>query len=497
MTEKGKRNSVQARGKELGDCRMLFNSYIFWLFFLTVAAVYRFLDHRRRNLFLVLASYFFYGYWDWRFLGLIAASTFVDFIAARRIDEAARASRRRGWLLISLIVNFGLLAVFKYLGFFVGEFNDLMDSIGGGMRVPAIDLILPVGISFYTFQTVSYTVDVFWRRTKPVKDFANFALYVSFFPQLVAGPIERSESLLPQVIDPRPRLNEARFREGLLLVLTGLYRKVVIADNMALIANHVFGRPASENSPVEVMLGVYAFAFQIYGDFSGYSAIAQGTAKWLGFDLMDNFRQPYFATSPQDFWRRWHISLSSWLRDYLYIPLGGNRSGRGQTYRNLMLTMLLGGLWHGAAWTFVVWGGIHGAWLAIHRAFGRRLSGGGGQGRGGALVKKLVGWFVTFHLVCLTWLFFRSQSIEQAWEMLLQVFGPEWGWNPMATGFASLMLFFLLPLVIYEGWVERRGDLLALAKVPWFWRALGYGFIIGMLLFFGAPERQEFIYFRF
>ncbi|QTN31998.1 MBOAT family protein [Akkermansiaceae bacterium] len=476
---------------------MLFNSYTFWIFFGLVALLYRFLDHRRRNHLLLLASYVFYGYWDWRFLGLIAISTLIDFVAAQRIADAeGHARRRKAWLMVSISANLGLLGIFKYLGFFVTEFNTLMERIGLAGPLPGIDLILPVGISFYTFQTLSYTIDVYRGHTQPARGLMDFSLYVTFFPQLVAGPIERSSHLLPQVVNPRKPLDGERFREGLYYVLNGLFRKVVIADNMALIANHVFSQPPGELSGWQVMLGVYAFAFQIYGDFSGYSSIAQGTAKWLGFDLMDNFRNPYFAKSPQEFWQRWHISLSSWLRDYLYIPLGGNRNGTILTYRNLTLTMLLGGLWHGAAWTFVIWGAIHGLWLAAHRLATS------GRGRDGKAVRGGKPWalarmLVTFHIVCLCWLFFRADSAGQAVSMLGQLSLGGWQWGALENGIASLMALYLAPLLAYEFWCERKGDLLALTRAHWGWRAAAYLYILWMILFFGSPVQQEFIYFRF
>lgn len=478
---------------------MLFNSYTFWIFFGLVALVYRFLGHQGRNRFLIFSSYVFYGFWDWRFLSLIFLSTAVDFWAGKRIALA----RDRGngdvggkpWLWLSLGTNLGLLAIFKYYGFFSSELNQLLGRVGFDQGLPHLDLILPVGISFYTFQTLSYTIDVFRGRTKHAPDFESFALYVCFFPQLVAGPIERSDRLLPQVVNRRIPLDEIRFREGLYLVLSGLFRKVVVADNMALIANHVFGLPSAEVSAPLVLIGVYAFAFQIYGDFSGYSAIAQGTAKWLGFDLMDNFRQPYFATSPRDFWQRWHISLSTWLRDYLYIPLGGNRSGEKRTHRNLFLTMIIGGLWHGAAWTFVVWGIIHGTWLAVHRALSGTKEKKGT--RKTPILLRMAKTLATFHLVCVAWLFFRAESLDQANTMFARLFSSSWGWGQLENGLVSLILFFVGPLLVFEVWLERKKDLLALTRVGWGWRLLGYLFIIGMLIFFGSPLQQEFIYFRF
>jgi D-alanyl-lipoteichoic acid acyltransferase DltB (MBOAT superfamily) len=324
---------------------MLFHSFQFWAFMTVVGVVYWRLPHRGQNVFLLAASYFFYATWDWRFLSLILTSTTLDFFVARAIAGSSVDRVRRRYLLLSLCVNLGILGVFKYYGFFSTELTRMLAAVGIPASIPLVHLILPVGISFYTFQALSYTIDVYRGQMQPTNRFVDFALYISFFPQLVAGPIERSSHLLPQVMHPRT-ITRGDFSDGVHLVLLGLFKKVVIADNMAPIVNSIFSRDVAQLSGAECLMGVYAFAFQIYGDFSGYSSIAKGVAKWLGFDLMTNFSAPYLATSPQDFWRRWHISLSTWLRDYLYIPLGGNRGGRLFTYRNLLLTMLLGGLWH-------------------------------------------------------------------------------------------------------------------------------------------------------
>ena len=472
---------------------MLFNSYSFWIFFTVVFVIHGVLRHTGRNRVLLLASYFFYACWDWRFLSLIWISTLNDYFAAIRIaDAGSQLGRRRRWLLLSLTVNLGMLATFKYLDFFVVEFNRLLSVAGLDLMIPTAGFILPVGISFYTFQTLSYTVDVYRGNTRATRNLGDFALYVAFFPQLVAGPIERSSHLLPQVSLPRPKLDEARFREGLFLVMSGLFRKVVVADNLARVSDSIFSTPTENLSASAVLVGVYAFAFQIYGDFSGYSSIARGISKWLGFDLMVNFRQPYFATSPRDFWNRWHISLSTWLRDYLYIPLGGNRGGQAKTQRNLLVTMLLGGLWHGAAWTFLFWGGIHGVWLSVHRAIPKT--------RGGKLRwwSKPLKMAATFHLVCLTWLFFRAESIPQAFGLLARLAPENWTSGSEKTlGLFSIFAFFVLPLLAFEAWLEQKGDELALCRASPLLRALVYYFILLMLIFYAPVEVQEFIYFRF
>ncbi|QDT03410.1 Peptidoglycan O-acetyltransferase [Rubripirellula lacrimiformis] len=480
---------------------MLFNSYLFWVFFMLVLAVYRLLPHRAQNVWLLVASYVFYGSWDWRFLSLIWISTLVDFIVAQRVHDVTSETARRRWLWLSMATNLGLLGVFKYCDFFLSELVQLGDMVGISMPVRLLSVALPVGISFYTFQTMSYTIDVYRRRITPSRDLPNFALYVCYFPQLVAGPIERYERLMPQIEQPR-KFSTGCFQEGLYHVLIGLMKKIVIADNMAPIVNAVFDMPADEITGPECLVAVYAFAFQIYGDFSGYSSIAQGVSKWLGIDLMFNFRMPYFATSPSDFWRRWHISLSQWLRDYLYIPLGGNRGGEFATYRNLMLTMLLGGLWHGAAMTFVAWGLFHGLILCLYRPVERGLQ--VMVDRNGLV--RFVATVIMFHLVCFSWLLFRAQNMSQAIEMSRMMLLDFDGWAAVMSGPATaplfwsafaMILFFALPVTAYEWWVERRGKMLSLLSVRWPVRAAFYTYLVFMMWIFPPPTASVFIYFQF
>jgi len=340
---------------------------------------------------------------------------------------------------------------------------------------------------------MSYTIDVYRGVTPPVRNFLDFALYVAFFPQLVAGPIERSSRLMPQILKPRRR-NGADFSEGLYLVILGLFKKVVIADNMALIANAVFNTSFQELSGFECMVGVYAFAFQIYGDFSGYSAIARGVARWLGFDLMVNFRMPYFAISPKDFWSRWHISLSTWLRDYLYIPLGGNRGSRWFTTRNLMLTMLLGGLWHGAGWTFIAWGAMHGLMLVVFRELSRFWNVDDASRR--SFFANLSQGLLTFQLVCVTWLLFRADTITQAWGMLIRIL-TDFRITELGLTALWIIVFITTPLLIYEYWLERGRNLELLLKRRWILRLGVYSYAILMLLFFHPAVHNEFIYFQF
>jgi len=478
---------------------VFFNSYLFWIFFGFVAVVYWRLGHRAQNWWLLVASYYFYGCWDWRFLALIFACTVVNYHASLRIVAANNARVRKRWLIWAVAFSLGVLGIFKYFNFFAHELGVLLAWLGLGGESWTFHILLPAGISFFTFQALSYTVDVYRGETRVCRDFWNFALFKSFFPQLVAGPIERSSHLLPQIENPRPRCDSLRFKRGLYCVLTGLFLKVVIADNMAWLANYIFrASPESLNAP-DVLVGLYAFAFQIYGDFAGYSAIAVGTACWLGFDLMSNFRRPYFATNPREFWDRWHISLSTWLRDYVYIPMGGNRHGDWNTARNLFITMLLGGLWHGAAWTFIAWGGIHGLWLILHRSmFQRRKI----QGRSPTVRETVpawltcVKWLIAFHLICLTWLFFRAASFQQVLA-LLHSLGNAWSMTSYAQTCCALLLFFVGPWIAYEAWQERQRKEEALLDQAWFWRAAFYAYLVLMLLFFPPPAPSEFIYFQF
>lgn len=474
---------------------MLFNSYVFWLFQGLVLLVYWRLSHRQQNGFLLLASYVFYSAWDWRFLSLILLSTVVDYLASHRIHRSTGPRQRRAWLALSLGTNLGLLGLFKYFDFFVAELAALAAAAGLQWNLQTLGIVLPVGISFYTFQTLGYTVDVYRRQVAPARSPLDFALYVAFFPQLVAGPIERSARLLPQMQAPR-RWRRGDFAAGLDDVLMGLFKKVAVADNLAPIVNHIFAAPPGSLSAAEVMLGVYAFAIQIYCDFSGYSSIARGVARWMGFDLMRNFACPYRARSPQEFWRRWHISLSTWLRDYLYVPLGGNRGGRLATYRNLLLTMLLGGLWHGAAWTFIVWGALHGGWLGVHRALSARPAWVGLR-QAARRLWPLLSVLATFHLVCLGWLYFRAESTAQAATMLGRLGSLAAGEGSFAMSAGVMLAFFALPLLVYEAWQFHGGRMVP--RLPR--HGLAYGsvlaYALGMLLLFPAPRQNEFIYFQF
>lgn len=347
---------------------MVFNSLVFLVFLAIVLLLYYRLGHRGQNAMLIVASYVFYGWWDYRFVGLLLFTTFFDYFCAIWIDEEPRPARRRLLLASSMVVNLGVLCIFKYFNFFAESLQQALSIFGVTLSFPMLHVVLPVGISFYTFLSMSYTIDVYRHELKATHHPTEFMLYVAFFPHLVAGPIVRASVLLPQCQKPRT-IDSVEVANGIWLMLLGYVKKVVIADRLAQVVNWGFGGGVPPFADANSWLVLYAFAFQIYGDFSGYSDIARGLSKLMGFELVENFRAPYLVSNPSSFWRNWHMSLSTWLRDYLYIPLGGNRKGRFNTYRNLTITMLLGGLWHGAGAAYLAWGLYHGILLAVQRAW--------------------------------------------------------------------------------------------------------------------------------
>jgi alginate O-acetyltransferase complex protein AlgI len=467
---------------------MLFDSPIYVAFLCCVVLAYWCLDFRNQNRFLLLASYLFYGWWDWRFLCLMIGSTVIDYLIAIKIAETEDQQVRRLFLVLSLVVNFSILGFFKYFNFFADSLSVALGGLGIHVSLPLLLIILPPGISFYTFQEVAYIVDVYSGKLPPSRSFLDYGLFISLFPHLIAGPIQRPSHLLPQVQKPR-QWDSAKAFDGLMLILEGLFRKCVIADNCALLANAAFsgafGRPTF---PV-VLLGTYAFAWQIYGDFSGYSSIARGSAQLLGFHFMVNFRQPYLAESIQDFWRRWHISLSTWLRDYLYIPLGGSRRGEARTYGNLLTTMLLGGLWHGANWRFVVWGGLHGGSLAVER----KLTEGKPEVPG--RLRRWVRRIFIFHLVCLGWIFFRAESLGSGWGMLRGL--TRWGWRPELPSAFLFLAMFSVPLMLLDLSLESSGDEYYLASGTTQSRVVFGLACAAVIAFLGANQANAFIYFQF
>lgn len=477
---------------------MLFNSYIFWVFFALVFILYRRLRHRAQNYMLLVASYVFYGYWDWRFLFLMLFSTVIDYTAAILIARNNSRPRRKVVLVTSIVIQLTLLGLFKYYGFFSQQLASLFGFVGIPIYQPALKFLLPVGISFYTFQTMSYMIDVYRGEYPCEKNFVNFALFVSFFPHLVAGPLVRATKLLPQIATARTRRPDD-FREGLYYIAIGLFKKVLVGDNLAAVANSVFQTNPSTLTGLECIVGIYAFAFQIYCDFSGYSSIAQGLAKWLNIDLTTNFNLPYFATSPTDFWRRWHISLSTWFRDYLYIPLlrrGAQPASKAKLFSALLIVMLLSGLWHGAAWTFVLWGAYHGLLLVGYRLISRKKPDASNDYASVPLTGHLIRVVIMFHLVCFGWLLFRAESISQVWAIMGRI-AFDFHWTPFVSAALTMILVFAGPLVIYEFWLDRRQDLLSLTRIDWRVRAVVYSYCSLLLLFFPPPVSNVFIYFQF
>ncbi len=475
---------------------MLFNSVEFLWFLPIVFILYWLLNSnlRLQNFLLLVASYIFYGWWDWRFLSLISASILIDYIAAINIHHSGSKAKKRMWLTLSITTNLGLLGFFKYYNFFVDSFIAAVASLGYEMSPWTLNIILPVGISFYTFQTMAYTIDVYKKRIEACNDLVTFAAFVSFFPQLVAGPIERASHLLPQLTFRR-KFSYIQSVQGLRLILWGLFKKVVIADSLAVAVDSVFDytRAASGSS---ILFGVFYFSFQIYCDFSGYSDIAIGTSKLFGIELMSNFRFPYFSRNLLEFWQRWHISLSTWFRDYVYIPLGGSRNGLGKAVRNIIIVFLVSGLWHGADITFLAWGAIH-ALLYIPVFIYYK------SGRNMPVVKRVAQFFnrlpfvnitrilVTFCAVAVAWLFFRSETIEQAVLMFKKMLF-------MVSAPFILMdyLWYVVVLLCIELFI-RKDERNPMPVKNRFLRYLYYSALIILIVMHCDNSSEEFIYFRF
>lgn len=534
---------------------MLFNSFEFLVFFPLVTAILFALPQRFRKGWLLACSVYFYMSWSPVFILLILYSTTTDYFVAKRFEAARSAATRKGWLVLSLVTNFGALFFFKYYNFFIESWAAVRAAVGLHTNVPLLSVILPVGISFYTFEAISYTIDVYRGRYPAEKSYLRLLLFITFFPKLIAGPIERAGHLIPQ-FERETRLDRERLASGLRLMAWGFFKKLVIADRIAVYVNTVYAAPA-EHHGATVLIGAYFFAFQIFCDFSAYTDIATGAARILGYDLLENFRRPYQARSIQDFWSRWHISLSSWFRDYLYIPLGGNRVSRARWCANLLIVFLISGLWHGANWTFVVWGGLHGLYLVLSilsqpmrdgmwRAVARlsrpravaplaSVAAGGGvllhpgasfvvrdsvneaasaPPRGGgaaetgrwesgvARVRGLLATVITFHLVVVAWIFFRAGSVTDA-VLLIQNLG-DW-----SAGFKDATLDLkrywfavaVLAIGVMEGvhLIQRRGSMAEfLARLaPWQRWTIYYALVMAILLFGAYSRPAEFIYFQF
>ena len=481
---------------------MLFNSIDFAIFLPIVFIFYWFVfqnNLRLQNFLIVIASYFFYGWWDWRFLALIAFSTLVDYSVGRALSEENRISRRKVLLWVSITVNLGFLGFFKYYNFFLDNFVSAFSFFGNTINANSLNIILPVGISFYTFQTLSYTIDVYRKKLEPTKDLVAFSAFVSFFPQLVAGPIERATHLLPQFYRKRT-FDYAKAVDGMRQILWGLFKKMVIADNCAEYANEIFNN-SGDYSGSTLLLGALFFTFQIYGDFSGYSDIAIGTSRLFGFDLMKNFAFPYFSRDMAEFWRRWHISLSAWFRDYLYIPLGGSRGGLWMKIRNTFIIFLVSGFWHGANWTFIVWGGLNALYFLPLLLLGKNRDNleNVAQDRLWPSPREVLQMSSTFLLTILAWVFFRAENVGHALKYLMGIFTESLFSVPEIL---PKMVLVLILIFIGIEWIQREknhgleiyGTNLFAGKRSFRWAV--YIAIVVALFSFGGSQ-QEFIYFQF
>jgi len=474
---------------------MLFNSIEFFIFLPIVFVLYWLLksNFKLQNFLILIASYVFYGWWDYRFLLLIMISTIIDYTVGLKISEAENQKRKKILLLISLVSNLSLLGFFKYYNFFIESWIDLLQGFGYSTSNPwTLKIILPVGISFYTFQTMSYTIDIYRNKLAPTKNFISFASFVAFFPQLVAGPIERASNFLPQILSPR-KFKKEQFYQGLRLILWGLFKKVVIADSLAIKVDEIFGNYENLQGGT-LWLGIIYFSFQIYCDFSGYSDIAIGTAKLFGIELMSNFKFPYFSRNIGEFWRRWHISLSTWFRDYLYIPLGGSKVVTKYAIRNVFIIFIISGFWHGANWTFIAWGIFHSFLflpsfiLKNNRNFTLIVA----NKKKFPSLKEFILIIKTFILVSLGWVFFRSETILDSLKYLKKLTIP---WN-FSFDINIKYIFYIVFLIIVE-WFMRRNERepLKFSYLPL--RIIIYMMIITLLILNFGRNPQQFIYFDF
>ena len=482
---------------------MLFNSIDFAFFLPIVFFLYWFVINKNlkfQNFLIVVASYVFYGWWDWRFLSLIIFSTVVDYTVGQKLKNEENQSKRKVLLWTSILVNLGFLGFFKYYNFFLDNFTTAFSFFGTEIKANSLNIILPVGISFYTFQTLSYTIDVFKKKLEPTKDFIAFSAFVSFFPQLVAGPIERATNLLPQFYKKRT-FDYSKAVDGMRQILWGLFKKVVIADNCAVFANRIFNNSADMNGST-LVLGALFFTFQIYGDFSGYSDIAIGTSRLFGFNLMRNFAFPYFSRDIAEFWRRWHISLSTWFRDYLYFPLGGSRGGTLMKIRNTLIIFVVSGFWHGANWTFIVWGGLNAIYflpLLLTKSNRNNLEI-VAKGKYFPSAKEVLLMVITFGLTVFAWIFFRAENISHAISYISEIFSISLFEIPNFAGRReALKIIFLTGLFILVEWQGREGQF-AIQHLGIKWKrplrcAMYYSIIYSIVWYVG--NEQQFIYFQF
>jgi D-alanyl-lipoteichoic acid acyltransferase DltB (MBOAT superfamily) len=481
---------------------MLFNSLDFAIYLPVVFGIYWFVVNRNlklQNSFILLASYVFYGWWDWRFLTLILFSTIVDYLVGIQLGKEKKPLKRKLLLWTSLTSNLGLLGFFKYYNFFVDSFVDAFSLFGYSIASNSLNIILPVGISFYTFQTLSYTIDIYKKKLEPTPSFISFAAFVSFFPQLVAGPIERASHLLPQFFNKRV-FNYNQATDGLRQILWGLFKKIVIADNCAVFANEIFNN-STEYSGVNLLLGALFFTFQIYGDFSGYSDIAIGVSRLFGFDLMQNFAFPYFSRDIAEFWRRWHISLSTWFRDYVYIPLGGSRVDTIKKLRNIFIIFIVSGFWHGANWTFIAWGFLNACYFLPLLLAGKNRANTDivAQGRLIPNLRELGSITSTFLLTLLAWVFFRANNLSHAFSYINGIFSDFQTYIDISNYADYSWLFLLITVFMGVEWLGREGkyaleSILARHITPI--RYAFYYVLVFFILWFSGKE-QTFIYFQF
>lgn len=483
---------------------MLFNSIDFAIFLPIVFLLYWFVANKNlklQNLLIVVASYVFYGWWDWRFLSLIVFSTIVDYTVGRKLRTEENQHKRKILLWTSILINLGFLGFFKYYNFFLDNFITAFLFFGQDIQANALNIILPVGISFYTFQTLSYTIDVYKRKLEPTKDFFAFSAFVTFFPQLVAGPIERATHLLPQFYKKRT-FDYSKAVDGMRQILWGLFKKIVIADNCAEFANQIFNNSAEMNGST-LVLGALFFTFQIYGDFSGYSDMAIGTSRLFGFDLMRNFNFPYFSRDIAEFWRRWHISLSTWFRDYLYIPLGGSRGGTWMKVRNTFIIFIVSGFWHGANWTFIIWGVLNAIYflpllLTNNNRNNLEIV---AQGKLFPNLKEISFMLLTFGLTVFAWIFFRAENVGHAISYISEILSPSLFSIPQFVGMSrALTTIILVVIFVLVEWKGREGQY-AISHIGQQWnrplRWMFYSLIIFAIGMFMPSLESPFIYFQF
>ncbi|MFD2917446.1 MBOAT family O-acyltransferase [Psychroserpens luteus] len=483
---------------------MLFNSLDFAIFLPIVFVLYWFVFNKNlkvQNALVLVASYVFYGWWDWRFLGLIAFSTLVDYTIGILLSKEHAITKRKLLLIASVTINLGFLGFFKYYNFFLENFVDAFSFFGTQISASSLEIVLPVGISFYTFQTMSYTIDIYRKKLEPTKDFIAFGAFVSFFPQLVAGPIERASNLLPQFYKQRVfKYHDAV--NGLRQILWGLFKKMVIADNCAYYVNMIFN-DSQDYSGSTLILGAVFFAFQIYGDFSGYSDIAIGTSRLFGFNLMKNFAFPYFSRDIAEFWRRWHISLSTWFRDYLYIPLGGSKGSKLKQLRNVFIIFIVSGFWHGANWTFIVWGFLNALFFLplLLSNKNRQNIDIVAKGKIFPTIRETISILVTFSITVFAWIFFRANNISHAISIIDEIFSKSTLSIPSfyAMGRASSLIVLLLFFLFFE-WLGREHEY-AIEKIglkyPRIVRWLFYSFVLFLIAMYMQTEETPFIYFQF